>query len=316
MPSNDRGIANPYRFGFVGASDTHTGALSTDESNFYGKIGLLDAGGALRGSLPMSDDAAAQAKAANAQNIKDIDGKTYRNGAPITWGAAGVTGVWAEENTRDSIYDAMRRKETFATSGSRIRVRMFAGYGFDESMLPDTGGNVADAIARAYRQGIPMGGKLLAPKGDQLLADDGQAPTLLAWATRDANAAPLQRLQVIKGWTVDGEHHERVYDAACSDDLAVDSTTHRCPDNGATVDLSDCSISSDAGATELTTVWTDPDFDPAHRAFYYVRVLENPTCRWSTWDALHAGMTPRADQHATIQERAWTSPIWYEPDPS
>jgi hypothetical protein len=130
---------------------------------------------------------------------------------------------------------------------------------------------------------------------------------------RDPLAAPIQRVQIIKGWTEDGEPHEMVYDIACSDGLAVDPATHRCPDNGADVDLATCKISADSGADELKAVWTDPDFDPDRRALYYVRVLENPTCRWSTWDALREGVEPRHDVASTIQERAWSSPIWYTP---
>jgi hypothetical protein len=126
-------------------------------------------------------------------------------------------------------------------------------------------------------------------------------------------SAPLQRLQVVKGAIVDGEMREAVYDVACSDGLSVDPTTHRCPDNGATVDLSDCSFSSGLGAGELGTVWQDPDFDPNQRAFYYLRALENPTCRWSTWDAIRNDVPPRPGHHTPIQERVWSSPIWYVP---
>ncbi|MBD3646154.1 MAG: DUF3604 domain-containing protein, partial [Pseudomonadales bacterium] len=125
--------------------------------------------------------------------------------------------------------------------------------------------------------------------------------------------APLQRLQVIKGWVEGGKAHERVYDVACSDGLAVDPETRRCPDNGAAVNLADCSITADAGDPELKTLWEDPDFDPSQRAFYYMRVLQNPTCRWSTWDAVKTGAEPRSDLPATIQERAWSSPIWFSP---
>ena len=258
--------------------------------------------------MPLSAEVAQAALTQNAEagegenpaNITVIGEDVYRTAAPITWGASGLAGVWAEGNTRDAIYDALRRRETFATSGTRIRVRAFAGYGFDKTMLSDN-----DVLHRAYDEGVPM--------GSELLADGDEAPRILAWATRDAMAAPLQRLQVIKGWTVNGEHQERVYDVACSDGGSVDPVTHRCPDNGAKVNLTDCSISTDRGAGDLRAVWQDPNFNPAHRAFYYARALENPTCRWSTWDALRAGFEPRPDVAKTIQERAWSSPIWYVP---
>ena len=160
-------------------------------------------------------------------------------------------------------------------------------------------------MEEAYETGVPMGA--------ELPAEAGSSPKLFASAVRDANSAALQRLQIIKGWSMNGEHFEKVYDVACSDGGTVDPTTHRCPDNGASVDLSDCSITQSVGAAELQTVWQDPDYDPNHRAFYYARVLENPTCRWSTWDAIRAGVQPRSDLHKTIQERAWTSPIWLTP---
>ena len=149
--------------------------------------------------------------------------------------------------------------------------------------------------------------------GAELSAQTEGAPTFVAWASRDANSAPLQRLQIIKGWVVNGEHHELVYDVACSDSGEVDPETHRCPDNGARVNLADCSITGDVGASELTSVWHDPEFEPRHRAFYYVRVLENPTCRWSTWDAVRAGVALHEDLAKTLQERAWSSPIWIVP---
>jgi len=209
--------------------------------------------------------------------------------------------VWAEENTRAAIYEAFRRKETFATSGPRIRVRFFGGFDLDEDLL-----EAQDAVAQAYRRGVTMGG--------DLVGGGGAAPRFLAWALRDPNGTALQRLQVIKGWAEDGETFEKVYDIACSDGGIPDLATHRCPDNGATVDVSDCSISVGVGNAELKALWTDPDFDPGRRAFYYVRVLENPTCRWSTWDAVRAGVEPRPDVAETIQERAWSSPIWYQPD--
>ena len=216
------------------------------------------------------------------------------------WSASGLTGVWAEENTRDSIYDAFRRKETFATTGPRIQVRFFGGYDFDAELADDP-----EMIATAYERGVAMGG--------DLLADGDRAPKLLLWASGDPESAGLQRLQVVKGWVDGGEAHETVIDVACSDGGSPSGDPPRCPDNGASVDLSDCSISQDLGAAELRAVFEDPGFDPGQRAIYYLRVLENPTCRWSTWDAIRAGVEPRPGVAPTIQERAWSSPIWYRP---
>ncbi|MEM7219509.1 MAG: DUF3604 domain-containing protein [Pseudomonadota bacterium] len=295
----DQGIVNAYQFGFVAASDTHTGAASFQEETFFSKVGLVDADGERRGSVPLSPGNAEIVRSAGRVNLKEINGEPYASGGYETWGASGLTGVWAERNDRDSIYRAFRRKETFATSGPRMKIRLFAGVGIDEALVA-----APDHLERLYRDHTAMGGELLAGSG---------APALFAWASQDADSAPLQRLQIIKGWTVDGEHHERVFDVACADGSAPAADAHRCADNGAAVDLSDCSISADSGAAELKAVWRDPDFDASLRAFYYARVLENPTCRWSTWDALKAGTTPRPDLPATLQERAWSSPIWVQP---
>jgi hypothetical protein len=144
-------------------------------------------------------------------------------------------------------------------------------------------------------------------------AAGAKGPSFLVWAMRDPKSAALQRLQVVKGWVEDGKGQERVYDVACSDGLTPDPTTYRCPDNGATVELATCKITDGKGAAELRTMWSDPEFDASRRAFYYLRVLENPTCRWSTWDAIRAGVEPNAKLEPTIQERAWSSPIWYVP---
>lgn len=301
----DQNQTNPYKFGFIGSSDTHVAATSDDEANYFSKVGLMDSNAMLRGSIPASEEElATRRNNNNAQNrIKEVDGKEYISGAFETFGASGIAGVWAEANTRDAIYDAFRRKETFATSGPRMKIRLFAGYGFDDEMLNDE-----DVIEKAYATGVAMGSDILA-------SPQNEAPGFLLWATQDARSAPIQRLQIIKGWVVDGKHHEQVFDVACADGGKVDSTTHRCPDNGAKVNLSDCSISEDLGAPELKTAWIDPDFNSEHQAFYYARVMENPTCRWSTWDAVRAGVAPRSDLHATIQERAWSSPIWFRPKP-
>jgi hypothetical protein len=295
-----QGTLNPYQFGFVGASDTHTGAISDDESNFFSKLGLLDSTAELRASIPMSFVQATVLRWGAPDLISELDGKKYLRVATPTYGASGLTGVWAEENTREAIYKAFRRKETFATSGPRIRVRFFAGHGFEDDLLESVEG-----VAKAYAGGVPMGG--------ELAMHDDEVPGFVVLAQRDPSSAPLQRLQIIKGWEVNGETFEVVHDIACSDGLTVDPETRRCPDNGARVDLEDCSITRDLGNAELRAVWSDPDFDPAVRAFYYVRVLENPTCRWSTWDALRAGVEPRSDLPKTLQERAWSSPIGIVP---
>ncbi len=301
-----KGVTNPYKFGLIGSSDTHTGAASEDEANFFCKVGILDSTPLLRGSVPLSTwqslaiGAAELFGLAPAGTRTEVGDRNYISTVTPTFGAAGLAAVWAEENTRESLYRALRRKEAFATSGNRIRVRFFAGFGFDRAKLDSP-----EAVAHAYRTGVSM--------GSDLAARGQQAPHFLAWATRDPKGAPLQRLQIVKGWENGGETYEKVFDAACSDGGQVDPASHRCPDNGATVDLSDCSYSQNVGASQLQTLWTDPEFDPSQRAFYYVRVLENPTCRWSTWDALRAGVEPRSDLAKTLQERAWSSPIWYIP---
>ena len=297
------GVGNPYKLGLIGSSDTHVSAGSFDEEDFWGAGGLMQETPLQRGSVPRGM-ASREANEGGNQAIAAVDdgsGRRFAPGASMTNGASGLAAVWAEENTRDSIFDAMRRKETFATSGTRIRVRFFGGPGLATLDVDDR-----DLVAKAYRDGVTMG-------GDLARHDDDKAPSFLVWALRDQMGAPLQRVQIIKGWWQDGETAEMVYDVTCSDDLQVDATTRRCPDNGARVDLKTCDISNDVGAAELKTIWTDPDFDPGRRAFYYARVLENPTCRWSTWDALRTGNAPRQDFPTVIQERAWSSPIWYTP---
>lgn len=281
---------NPYRFGLIGSSDTHNAAGTFDEKTFFGKVGVMDGVAARRGSIP-------------AGGKKDWAGFQPGNGNIArysSWGAAGLAGVWAEENTREAIFAALKRKETFATSGPRIRVRFFAGYDFAPGLLRSP-----SLVSTAYRSGVPMGG--------DLLARGGRAPKFVVWAMRDPHSNALQRVQVIKGWIEDGKKREAVYDVACSDGLSPGRTTHRCPDNGATVNITDCSVTANKGAAELRTLWSDPAFDARQHAFYYVRVLENPSCRWSTWDAVRNGTPPRPDLKTTIQERAWSSPIWFAP---
>ena len=292
IQTKDRAGYNQFEFGFVGASDTHNAGGPIEEERYFSKAGIADGTAESRGSIPPD----------NAKHwTVSGQGNVFENQF-TEWSAAGLTGVWAEENTRDSIYTALRRKETFATSGPRMRVRFFAGAKLPDSLLSDP-----TAAQVAYETGVPMGSKLE-------LQNLRSSPRFLAWATRDVHGGWLQRLQIVKGWISEGERKEKVFDVACSDGLTPDPKTHRCPDNGATVDLSDCSISEDKGASELKAMWEDPEFDPDAHAFYYVRVLENPSCRWSTWDALRNGTPARPGLQPVIQERAWSSPIWIEPE--
>lgn len=293
----ESGVTNPYKFGLVAASDTHTGAAYIEEDNYHSKTGMLDGTAERRGSIPASFFHGIAARWIDSGMVNEVDGNTYLEISSFEyWSASGVAAVWAEENTRESIYEAFRRKETFATSGPRIQLRFFASDSLDEAVLKQP-----DLVRRAYDNGVTMGADLAA--GDA-------APLFIGWAIADAYSVPLQRLQIVKGWLEDGEPREQVYDIACSDGLAVDPETHRCPDNGASVDLADCSTSADVGAAELRVAWRDPGYRPGQKAFYYLRALENPTCRWSTWDAIRAGVAPRSDLPTTIQERAWSSPIW------
>lgn len=294
------GVANPYKFGLIGSSDTHDAASSEREETFFSKAGMLDGTAELRGSIPASFLTGTLVKFFDPGLVTEVDGKNYMASSSFEyWSASGMAGVWAEENTRDSIYQAFRRKETFATSGPRIKVRFFAGYNFAPPLLDNP------RLTRiAYQRGVTM--------GSDLPGEGTRSPAFIAWAQADPGGTPLQRVQIIKGYLEDGVHQERIYDVACANNLPVDPTSGRCPDNGAGVDLSDCSITGE-GAGELKALWRDPDFDARQEAFYYVRVLENPSCRWSTWDAIRAGEEPRSDLPRTIQERAWSSPIWYRP---
>ena len=297
---SEQGISNPFKFGIIGSSDTHVGGGSFDEETHFSKIGLLDGEPYLRGSVPFRGLYGFISKTFRPQTVSEIGGESYLNVGTrlIRFGSSGLAGVWAEENTRESIYDAFRRKETFGTSGPRIKVRFFAGYNFENSTLADP-----DLIQKAYSKNIPMGG--------DIIQERAKSPKFLVWAISDPLGAPLQRVQIIKGWIDKGKQQEKVYDVACSDGQSVNSQTDRCPDNGATVNIDDCSISREKGNSEIKTFWQDPEFINGQEAFYYARVLENPTCRWSTWDAIRDKEKPRSDIPVTIQERAWSSPIWY-----
>ena len=301
---------NPYKFGLIGSSDTHVVASSLDESNYWSKVGLLDGDPENRGSVPLKEENVERLEEymrAFNQPISTVtlEQGEYANTGFTQWGASGLAAAWAEENTRESLFAAFRRKETFATTGPRISVRFFGGYNLSSIDL-----NSESLVSEAYSKGVTMGA--------DLLNNDDQIPEFIVWALRDMNSAPLQRIQIIKG-LIDmnsGRPKEKVFDVACSDGLEPDPITNRCPDNGARVNINDCSITSNVGSSELKTVWKDPEFKVDDKAFYYVRVLENPTCRWSTWDAIKSGFKPREGLHETIQERAWSSPIWYIPKQS
>lgn len=311
------GIVNPYQFGFIGSSDTHSAASQVEEDNFVSKLGLLSSTSAQRGSTPRTGfDGQLTYYATKVLSITNpsprggaafikINGEVYSSGATPTFGASGLAAAWAEENTRESLYRAFRRKEVFATSGPRIQLRFFAGYDLGTSML-----EAADGVAQAYAKGVSMGGSIQPEGSDR----EEVVPGFLLMASADPLSAPLQRLQVIKGWVeADGSTHEEVFDVACAGGAAVSNETHRCPDNGAKVNISDCSINASTGEAQLSVLWRDPDFDSTERAFYYARAIENPTCRWSTWDAVRAGIAPRPDLAKTLQERAWSSPIHFLP---
>ena len=190
-----------------------------------------------------------------------------------------------------------------------MQIRLFGGYDFDESMLTAT-----DGVERAYAQGVTMGGTLSSSSSiDDKQVVKASTPGFIIMASADPESAPLQRLQIVKGWIDADGTHEKVIDVACAGGAEVNLETNRCPNNGAMVDIRDCSINAGTGSAQLSALWQDPEFNQEQRAFYYARVIENPTCRWSTWDAIRAGVEPRPDLPTTIQERAWSSPINYVP---
>jgi hypothetical protein len=282
LEMDESGGFNPYKFGVIGSSDGHNASSPVEEDNYTGKIGRLDGTREVR----MTD-------------ADPIEGFPTPLNLVRTWGAAGLAAVWAESNTREAIFDAFRARETFATSGPRIRVRLFGGWDFDEGDLGD------DLVTRGYARGVPMGG--------ELSGGTDAAPTFVVRALRDPREAPLERVQIIKGWIEDDAAHERVFDVACADGTAPDPATHRCGLTSVQPDLSDCSYTESSGAAQLSALFRDPTFDASQRAFYYVRVLQIPTCRWSTWDAHRMGIPIDDSVPPTIQERAITSPIWYAP---
>lgn len=273
---------NPFEQGFVGGSDFHSGISSTEEDNYPGALGLSD---------DQRDPRAL------------LEERSPVIGAPLSaLSASGITGVWADGNTRPAIFDALRRRESFATSGPRIRVRLFAGWGSASGLLRG-----ADWAGRAYRWGVPMGGVLTAPPAG------AGAPSFLVQAARDPLSGNLDRIQIVKLWLENGEPRERVYDVAWSPGRRRERATGTVPPVGNTVDVTRATYANTIGAPELAGTWRDPDFDPAERALYYARVLEIPTPRWATYLAARSGIPLPDGTQAWLQERAWTSPVYYQP---
>ena len=276
---------NPYKFGMIGSSDTHTALSTTAENNFFGKMASTE---------PRAGRAAGVEKSNPALGLKRKRWQT---------GASGVAAVWARENTRGEIFDAMARKETFATTGPRIRVRFFGGFDFTEE---DARSRTPAALG--YSKGVPMGGDIIA-------TPNGKAPAFLVAAMKDPQSGNIDRIQIVKGWLdAEGETQERVYNVVWGDaDRRSPDRNGDLPPVGNTVDAKTATWTNTIGAAELITVWKDPDFDPASSAFYYARVLEIPTPRWTTYDAARYGEAIADGAPVTTQERAYTSPIWYTP---
>lgn len=271
---------NPYNFGVIGSSDSHNGTTSDEEDNYHGKQPLMDGTAAQRlGEVFLLPDS------------------VRRTGQ---WGSQGLAAVWAQENTRDSIYDALRRRETYATTGPRIILRFFAGWDFDLDILDNP-----DWVEAAYAQGVPMGGSISNPGSIKALS-------FVVLAAKDVIGANLDRLQVVKGWTdAQGNSHEKIYDIAGAGNRNVDPTTGLLPAIGSTVNVKEASYSNSIGTGQLAVLWQDPDFSPEQYAFYYARAIEIPTPRYSTYDAKALGV--EAPDPVTIQERAVSSAIWFQP---
>jgi hypothetical protein len=271
---------NPYQFGMIGSTDSHTSLATAQEDNFFGKHSGAEPGPERMTHPFMSND----------------------NGTIMGWQqvSSGLAAVWAKDNTREAIFDAMERRETYATTGSRMAVRMFGGWNFTQADL-----NNRNPAFAGYAKGVPMGSTLPA-KGMK------SAPSFMVIALRDPIGANLDRIQIVKGWYDGKKMHEKVYDVVWSGDRKP-GKNGRLPPVGNTVNVAQASWTNSIGSTELGTVWTDPDFNPKHKALYYARVLEIPTPRWTTYDAFRFGIDIPEGAPTSTQERAYTSPIWYTP---
>jgi hypothetical protein len=278
---------NPFKFGLIGSTDTHTSLSTTQEDNFFGKVAAVE---------PTADPIRFE------ETVGGIGGTPEVGQFARQTSASGLAAVWARENTREALWDAMSRKEVFATTGTRLKVRVFAGYDFAKIDL-----DRSDFAKYGYEVGVPMGGSLKT-------APDGKLPAFVIRAIRDADGANLDRVQIIKGWLdTEGKIHEKIYDVAVSGGRQITSDGRCNEPVGNTVNVDEATYTNAIGAPFLQAFWADPDFDPSQRAFYYVRVLEIPTPRWTTYDAKIFGVSRPLDVPASIQERAYTSPIWYTP---
>ena len=281
---------NPFKFGMLGSTDSHTSLATAEENNYFGK--------ATPGEPSANPD---RFDVKITGYLPDPKGRdiTIRHYQTL---ASGLAGVWATENTREGLFDAMRRKEVYATTGSRMTVRVFAGWDFKQEDVQRP-----DFAKTGYQRGVPMG-------GDLSNAAKGQSPAFVIRALRDVDGANLDRVQIIKGWLdKKGELHEQVYDVMCSDNRTTNKK-HRCDKAvGNTVNVKKATYTNSIGDALMLAYWKDPKFDRKQRAFYYVRVLEIPTPRWTTYDAAFYGVDLPKGVPASQQERAYTSPIWYTP---
>ena len=276
--------ANPYKFGLIGSTDSHTGLATAEENNFFGKNTLGEPG-----------------PARIAAALSPTPGQKMTN---ASYSASGYTGVWANENTREALFDAMKRREVFATTGPRIQLRFFGGWLFDHADF-----NGHDPARNGYAKGVPMGSDLPA-----IPSAGSAAPSFMVWALSDPDGARLDRIQVVKGWLdASGESHEKVFDVLCSDGRPVRG--NRCTTElASTVDIGSAAWSDTVGAAELRTVWSDREFNPGEAAFYYLRAIEIPTPRWTVYDRARYAVNSAHITPETLQERAYSSPIWYYPD--